>query len=65
MERQKSLAPPTSFGLPTAELYHPPVALILWPTQGLLRDITLVVLGSLFVALAAQVAIPLPQTVRF
>src|SRR4051812_40379087 len=44
-------------------LPHPPLALVLWPTGGWVRDITLVVVGSLFVALLAQVAIRLPFTV--
>jgi biotin transport system substrate-specific component len=42
---------------------HSPLALILWPSGGLVRDITLVVGGSLFVALLAQISIPLPFTV--
>jgi biotin transport system substrate-specific component len=42
---------------------HPPIALVLWPSGGWVRDVILVIAGSLFVALLAQVSIPLPFTV--
>lgn len=42
---------------------HPPLALVVWPSGGWVRDITLVLVGSLFVALLAQVAIRLPFTI--
>jgi biotin transport system substrate-specific component len=42
---------------------HPPIALILWPSGSWVRDVILVIAGSLFVALLAQISIPLPFTV--
>jgi len=39
-----------------------PLAKTLWPARSLGRDLSLVLAGSLFVALLAQVAIPLPFT---
>lgn len=62
MSKQKPLTGFPSLGEGVDYHPHPPLALILWPNGGLVRDITLVIVGSLFVALAAQVAIPLPFT---
>jgi biotin transport system substrate-specific component len=50
-------------GLHIDRVPHPPLALVLWPSGGWVRDITLVIAGSLFVALLAQVSLPLPFTV--
>lgn len=46
----------------TQTLPYTPLAKTLWPHRSLLRDTGLVLGGSLFVALLAQVAIPLPFT---
>src|SRR5205823_11657589 len=61
MERQKTL--PWLIGPRSgADNPHPPLALILWPSGGLIRDVILVLAGSIFIALMAQVSIPLPFT---
>src|SRR5437868_10700371 len=62
MERQKTFTGFADVLSGVDNLPHPPLALVLWPNGGLVRDISLVLVGSLFVALAAQVAIPLPFT---
>ncbi len=46
----------------TQPLPYVPLAKTLWPTRSFARDLSLILLGSLFVALLAQVAIPLPFT---
>jgi biotin transport system substrate-specific component len=46
----------------TQSLPYLPLAKTLWPARSLGRDLSLVLAGSLFVALLAQVAIPLPFT---
>jgi biotin transport system substrate-specific component len=46
----------------TQPLPHVPLAKTLWPTRSFGRDLSLVLAGSLFVALLAQVSIPLPFT---
>ncbi|GAA5334682.1 MULTISPECIES: biotin transporter BioY [Thermus] len=46
----------------TEALSYTPLAKTLWPKRTLARDLSLVLAGSLFVALTAQVAIPLPFT---
>jgi biotin transport system substrate-specific component len=61
MESQKTL-PGLVGGSGAAANPHPPLALILWPSGGLVRDIILVLAGSIFVAIMAQVSIPLPFT---
>lgn len=43
-------------------LAHPPLAQALWPRRSLGRDLALALGGSLFVALTAQAALPLPFT---
>lgn len=61
MEKQKTLTGLAGVGARN-NVYYPPLALVLWPSASWFRDIILVILGSLCVALAAQVAIPLPFT---
>lgn len=61
MERQKSLPGLQGFQVGT-DSPHPPLALILRPSGGLVRDIILILAGSVFVALMAQVSVPLPFT---
>ncbi len=46
----------------TQVLPYVPLVKTLWPKRSLARDLALVLLGSLFVALTARVAIPLPFT---
>ena len=46
----------------TQSLPYLPLAKALWPTRSFSRDLSLILSGSLFVALLAQVAIPLPFT---
>jgi biotin transport system substrate-specific component len=46
----------------TQSLPYLPLAKTLWPARSFSRDLSLVLAGSLFVALLAQVAIPLPFT---
>jgi len=46
----------------TQPLPYVPLAKTLWPTRSFGRDLSLILSGSLFVALLAQVAIPLPFT---
>ncbi|GLV46955.1 biotin biosynthesis protein BioY [Thermus sp. LT1-2-5] len=46
----------------TEALAYTPLAKTLWPRRTLARDLSLILAGSLFVALTAQVAIPLPFT---
>lgn len=61
MERQKTLPGLTGVQV-GADSPHPPLALILWPSGGLVRDIILLIAGSIFIALMAQVSIHLPFT---
>jgi biotin transport system substrate-specific component len=61
MQKQKTLTGVAGVGT-RDDVYDPPLALVLWPKASWVRDVSLVILGSLFVALAAQVAIPLPFT---
>src|SRR5437868_6914445 len=60
MSKEKTLTGPTDLAAGVASSQNPPLALVLWPTGGWVRDISLVIAGSLFVALAAQVSIQLP-----
>ena len=46
----------------TEALAYTPLVKTLWPKRTLARDLSLILAGSLFVALTAQVAIPLPFT---
>jgi biotin transport system substrate-specific component len=46
----------------TQSLPYVPLAKTLWPTRSFSRDLSLILAGSLFVALLAQIAIPLPFT---
>jgi biotin transport system substrate-specific component len=46
----------------TQSLPYLPLAKTLWPTRTFSRDLALVLSGSLFVALTAQIALPLPFT---
>ncbi|WP_117236998.1 biotin transporter BioY [Thermus sediminis] len=46
----------------TQSLPYVPLAKTLWPARSLGRDLGLILLGSLLVALLAQIAIPLPFT---
>ncbi|WP_298629239.1 biotin transporter BioY [uncultured Thermus sp.] len=46
----------------TEVLPYTPLVKILWPNRSLARDLTLILAGSLLVALAARISIPLPFT---
>jgi biotin transport system substrate-specific component len=60
MSKQKTLTGYENLEAGVDHLHHPPLALIFWSSGGLIRGVILVIAGSLFVALAAQIAIPLP-----
>src|SRR5690348_3798120 len=62
MARHKALTWAGSFRSEVDNWRHPPLALVLWPKRSFIRDICLVLAGSLFVALLAQIVIPLPFT---
>jgi biotin transport system substrate-specific component len=46
----------------TEVLPYPPLVKTLWPHRTLARDLALILAGSLLVALAARISIPLPFT---